>query len=85
MEHKENVPEILGPRYAVRVGDLRDWHVLRVRCERCKHEGSIYPARLRARAHESARLVDLAARFRCQHCKASGQVSWAVFRSAGTS
>ena len=80
MEHKENVPEILGPRYAVRVGDLRDWHVLRVRCERCKHEGSIYPARLRARAHESARLVDLAARFRCQHCKASGQVSWAVFR-----
>jgi hypothetical protein len=40
-------PEVIGPNYAIRLGDLREWHWIEVRCFRCSRVGVLYPDRLR--------------------------------------
>jgi len=37
MEHRGNIP----PRYAIRLGDLRHWHVVTVSCPACGHKGRL--------------------------------------------
>ena len=34
MEHSENI----GPKYAIRLDDLRHWHIVTARCFKCSHE-----------------------------------------------
>ena len=64
----------------MRVGDLRDWHVLQVTCWRCGHSGEIYPARLKKRWSDHERLIDLEARLRCVKCRNRDGNSWQVYR-----
>ena len=36
-EQKSNMDARLPPRYALRLEDLRAWHVIRVSCRTCRH------------------------------------------------
>ena len=80
MEQKQN--EILGPRHAVRLGDLRQWHVIEVRCFKCRNEGTVYPAVLlkTGRWTKHTRLVELEPRFRCRSCGNRFGNSWNIMR-----
>ena len=80
MEQKKN--EMPGPRYALRLGDLRQWHVIEVRCFKCGKEGTVYPAVLLkgGRWTEHTRLVELEPRFRCRACGNRFGNSWNIMR-----
>jgi hypothetical protein len=56
--------EELGPKYAVRLGDLRFWHVRQVTCFSCRHVATVSPALLLQRFGEHQPLADLEDRFR---------------------
>lgn len=70
MEHSRNIP----PRYAIRLGDLRHWHVVTVTCPACGHKGRLDAASLsrgrpgRPPPPGHTRLMDLERRLRCRHC-----------------
>ncbi|MEO1092526.1 MAG: hypothetical protein AAFX81_18040 [Pseudomonadota bacterium] len=73
MERNANV----GPRYALRLGRLQDWHVLVVRCL-CGHVGTVSPGPLRRDYPEHTPIQDLARKFRCRRCGVRGQRVWDV-------
>jgi len=52
-------PEVIGPKYAIRLGDLHSWYLIEPRCFSCGHVGAIYPDRLK-----KLRLVQLRRRNR---------------------
>jgi len=60
--------DILGPKYVVRLGDLRPWHVLQVRCFRCRHAATVSPAPLLQRYGEHQRVAELEDKTRCADC-----------------
>ena len=66
MEQLENIN--LGPRYALRLGELQRWHRLRVTCFRCRHESSVDPEKLRRRFREHTLLRDLEKKLVCTAC-----------------
>ena len=72
---------ILGPRYAIRVGDLREWHVVHVRGTGCSHAGFVPAMLLIARWPVHERLSFLATRFRCSACGLRDDHSWQVERT----
>ena len=80
MANREMTPEILGPKYAVRLGDLRSWHILKITCLACRHEQTLYLARLQAKWSEHERIMDLEPKFRCTGCGQRAGVSWQVYR-----
>lgn len=74
-------PRMPGPRYSLRLGDLRQWHVIEVRCFNCGREGTVYPAALlkhSRRWNEHTRLVELEPRFRCRSCGNRFGNSWTI-------
>ena len=76
VEQKQNIS--LGPRYQVRLEDLRDWHVLEVTCGRCGREGVVYPSHLRRRLPGYTRLLELEKRFACRACGNRTYNTWRV-------
>jgi hypothetical protein len=40
-------PEVIGPKWTIKLGDLREWHQIEARCFRCSRVGVLYPDRLR--------------------------------------
>jgi hypothetical protein len=68
----------LPPRYALRLEDLRAWHVVRVRCGTCRHQAEITAAALTRGRPGYTRLVDLEGRLRCRQCGAKGCASFEV-------
>ena len=76
MEHLENM--VLGPRYAVRLRDLREWHLIRVTCAQCRHEGTVTASLLARRQPEYTRLVELETRFRCTQCGNREENHWQI-------
>ena len=68
----------LPPRYALRLEDLRAWHVIRVSCRTCRHRAEIAPAALKQGRPGYTRLVDLEGRLRCRNCGARGRASLLV-------
>ncbi len=69
MEQRENKngPGI-GPRYAIRLADLRDWHVIGVICEGCRHRARVPPKLLTAGRPGHTRLIDLERKLVCSAC-----------------
>ena len=64
MEHLDNI----GPRYAIRLGDLRAWHRITARCLRCGHTHA-FPADFLAWERPAhARLTELEPKLRCTRC-----------------
>ena len=78
MEHSEN--EILGPAYDVRLSDLRDWHIIAVRCIKCRYQGFVWPSKLRQRWPDYTRIMDLERRFRCTACRNRHGNTWQIRR-----
>jgi hypothetical protein len=70
--------ERLPPRYALRLEDLRAWHVMRVSCRICRHKGEIKPAALGRGRPGYTRLLDLEGRLRCRNCGARGRATLVV-------
>jgi len=64
VERNQNI----GPLYAIRLGDLREWHVVVATCSRCRHVGSVSLARLQRGRRGALRLVDLQPRLCCRRC-----------------
>jgi len=64
----------LPPRYALRLEDLRAWHVIRVSCGTCRHRAELAPAAL----FRGTRLLDLEGRLRCRNCGARGRATLVV-------
>ena len=71
---------ILGPRYQLRLEDLREWHRLEVRCIVCNHRGLIDPTQIKHRLSIHTRLVDLERRYRCVKCGNRSGNSWRVMQ-----
>jgi hypothetical protein len=80
MARKSYVPDILAPRYALRVSDFGADHVLHVRCEACARVVLIDAAELRRSFEPCQRIVVLAERLRCTRCAAPTPLSWSVYR-----
>lgn len=78
MEHNRN--ESLGPKYAIRLRDLRGWHVLSVTCFACRHQSTLLPDFLRRRFGDETSVVMLEHRLRCKRCGNRLHNSWSVVR-----
>jgi predicted RNA-binding Zn-ribbon protein involved in translation (DUF1610 family) len=63
-------------RHRVKVGDLRDWHYVKVMCQRCGHVGLLYPRTLRHRFDPETPISELAPKFRCDNCGKRGSRYW---------
>ena len=63
-------------RHRVKVGDLRDWHYVKVFCQRCGHVGLLFPKTLKRRYDAETRIADLAPKFRCENCGKRGSRHW---------
>lgn len=64
MERNRNIP----PRYAIRLADLRQWHVITVSCPTCGHKGRVHPTTLGRGRPDHTRLMDLERKLRCRSC-----------------
>ena len=58
----------MPPRYAIRLADLRQWHVITVNCPTCGHKGRVYPTALSHGRPDHIRLMDLERKLRCTSC-----------------
>jgi hypothetical protein len=64
MEQKGNI----GPRYAIRLGELREWHIVTARCFRCGHHARLGNDFLTWERSPHAYLADLERKLRCTRC-----------------
>jgi hypothetical protein len=58
----------IGPKYAIRLGDRRNWHRLTASCLVCGHRREMRMWQLRSRAPDTAKLMDVERRLRCMRC-----------------
>ncbi len=58
----------LGPHYAIRVGNLRGWHVITGVCGRCRHRGGISLGEIVGGRPEHTKLIDLERNLVCSSC-----------------
>ena len=65
MEHPEN---ILGPKYAIRLSELRHSHIISARCLQCGHEAEFTGDFLAWERSPHACLTDLQRKLRCTRC-----------------
>lgn len=72
--------EDLGARYEVRLSDLREWHVVRIKCNHCNRIGSLYPKSLKRRYPGHQRLLDLERKLRCNRCGNINGNTWKIYR-----
>ena len=63
MEHSENI----GPKYAIRLGDLRHWHIVTARCFQCRHEVEFTGDFLAWERSPHTYLTELQPKLRCTH------------------
>ena len=64
MEHSENI----GPRYAIRLGDLRHWHIVTARCFKCSHETEFTGDFIAWERPPHTFLTELQPKLRCTQC-----------------
>jgi len=64
MEQNKNIP----PRYAIRLDDLRAWHVIVATCAVCGKQTHVDARLLQHRRPPSTRLRDLERKLRCSSC-----------------
>ena len=82
MGRKAYLPDIVGPRYALRLGDLGPDHLVHLRCDACRRVALIEAGQLQARSEPYRRMVDLARQFRCAACATATPISWSIYRAA---
>jgi DNA-directed RNA polymerase subunit RPC12/RpoP len=64
MEQSRNI----GPKYAIRLCDLRAWHKVAARCFKCGHSYEFTADFLAWERPEHTRLTDLERKLRCTRC-----------------
>jgi hypothetical protein len=64
MEQNKNLP----PRYAIRLADLGDWHIVTATSFRCRHQADLAADFLAWRRPPDTRWVDLQRKLRCSRC-----------------
>jgi hypothetical protein len=80
MEHSENI----GPKYAIRLCDLRAWHRITARCFKCSHSYEFTGDFLAWERPEHTRLTELQPNLRCSVCgnrEDNTLDAWAMERS----
>ena len=74
-EQNGNIDEAahgLGPKYAIRIADLTDRHIVRACCGACPHTAVVTRWRLLTYRTVWGRLIELEPRLRCTHCRHRG-------------
>jgi hypothetical protein len=64
MEQSANI----GPKYAIRLRDLRQWHRITARCFRCSHTYEFTADFLAWERPKHTRLTELEPKLRCTRC-----------------
>jgi hypothetical protein len=64
MEHSENT----GPKYAIRLRDLRQWHRITARCFQCSHTYEFTADFLAWERSPHSFLTELEPKLRCTRC-----------------
>jgi hypothetical protein len=64
VEQSKNIP----PRYAIRLADLRAWHVIFATCAACQKRTHIDAGLLQHGRPPYTRLLDLERKLRCSSC-----------------
>ena len=64
MEQNGNI----GPRYAIRLRDLRGWHIVTAVCGQCRRTTNLNPWLLRAGRPDWTHLTDLERSLVCKGC-----------------
>ena len=64
MEHSENI----GPKYAIRLDDLRHWHIVTARCFKCSHETEFTGDFIAWERPPHTFLMGLEPKLRCTRC-----------------
>jgi hypothetical protein len=64
MEQKENI----GPKYAIRLSDLREWHLVTVTCFKCRYHAELAASFLTWERPPHTYLTELERKLRCSHC-----------------
>ncbi len=80
MEQSANKEVVLGPKYLVRISDMRPEHWLRMYCRACRHVGFVTLDTLRRKRKPYERIMHLEPMFLCRACNTRGQVEWWVER-----
>ena len=73
---------ILGPRYAVRLEDVRATDAVDAECLGCGRMWRIAPHRLHARFQSYARLQQIGKEMRCTVCDGDVPIVWNVVRAS---
>lgn len=76
MEQTSNI--VTGPRFQIRLEDLRDWHAIEVTCFVCSHRGHLHSPWLRQHWSLNTRLVDLERKFVCGRCGNRTANTWQI-------
>jgi hypothetical protein len=66
------------PPNHIRVGDLKDRHVVTVQCWKCKHVATIPNARIQRARPAMMLLIDVSFRLKCTACGTRGAQSLSV-------
>ena len=69
MEQRANI----GPRYAIRLRDLRGWHMLIVACSTCRHKAHVRLWVLTERHSPDTFLTEVERKLRCSRCGHRGE------------
>jgi hypothetical protein len=72
---------ILGPRYTVRLEDLRAEHAVMIECVACRRRALVAPHRLHERFAGYERMSQIAAAMRCKCCGATRAMDWSVLKA----
>jgi hypothetical protein len=81
MERKRYIPDIVAPRYNLRIEDLGPEHFLHVRCDGCWRIALIPAAELQRRREGYERMLNVARSIRCQRCGDGTPLSWSIYRA----
>jgi DNA-directed RNA polymerase subunit RPC12/RpoP len=73
-EQRANIP----PRYAVRLSDLRPYHILTAVCPFCGHKARKRIWQITVGLSPHTRLIDIDDRLRCMRCGSRGHATLLV-------
>lgn len=59
---------IAGPKYAVKLRDLRNWHILTAVCPKCRHRARVRMWQLKVGRPDHTTLLDVQRLLRCTRC-----------------
>jgi hypothetical protein len=84
MERKKYIPDIVAPRYALRIEDLGRDHFVHVRCDGCQRIVLVPALELARRQPGYERMINVAKLMTCLRCPPGTPASWSIYRAVGS-